>query len=305
MNTDLLLTWMTHISEGSWTSFRKAVDEIMQSERNPLDLCRSLRIGLSDLGYADFFIGGTQRWNVLPPVLGGLATRRDAAAFYGSRTPYIVENLKTVATTLGARFETEVFQDYPTSYRVVGKTHIIADIADRIGVEYEPEKARQIAERVPSIPCALEASGVERAPLNWKARSFSIDKRAWVDGLLPNAACEFTPSHGNSRYFVRRKSGKLISMRKRESVYAAALLKGVGLIEYEPESMKLSAPLYAPMPEPYARAACLCACRPPEIVNERFVYSEVTPNVASLLIVGAGQAHPCVAFFSQGSRLKK
>ena len=303
MNCDLLLTWMTHLGEGSWTGFRKAADEIVQLERNPLDLYRSLRVGLSDLGYADFFVGGTQRWKILPPVLGGLAAQRNAAAFYGCRTPYIVEELKRVATSFGVRFETEVFQDCPTSIRVVGKTDIIADIGVRVGVVYEPEKARQIAERIPSIPNALEAKTVEQVPLNWKVRSFSTDECAWVDGLLPNAACEFTPSHGNSKYFVRRKSGRLIGMPKRESVYAAALLKGVGLMEYEPESMKLSAPLYAPMPETYARAACLCACRPPKIVNGRFVYSEVTPDVASLLMVGAGQVHPCVAEFGQGKRL--
>ena len=301
MNCDLLLTWMTHVGEGSWTGFRKATEEIVEAERDSLDLCRSLRVGLSDLGFADFFIDGTQKWRTLPPVLGGLAARKDAAALYGSRTPYLVEGLKNAAKTLGVRFEAEALQDCPTSFRVVGEIHIIASIADRIGVVYEPDNAERVAERVHSIPCALEAATVEPAPLNWKARSFSIDECTWVDGLLPNAACEFTPTHGHSRYYVRRKSGKLFRWPKRESLYAAAMLKGVRLLEYESDSMKLSAPLFAPMPEPYARAACLCACRPAQIINGRFVYGEVTPHVASLLMVSAGQPHPGVVDLAKGA----
>lgn len=305
MNCEMLLSWMTHVGEASWTGFRRVTEEIVQSKRDTLDVCRSLRVGLSDLAFADFFIDGTQRWKILPPVLGGLAVREDAAALYGGRTPYLVEQLKTAATKLGIGFEAEAFQDCPTSFRVVGDTEIIRAIADRIGVAFVLESARRIAERVRSIPCALNAAPVERPPLNWKARSFSVDTCGWVDGLLPNAACEFTPTHGHSRYYVRRKSGKLVRMSKREALYAAAMLKGVGLIEYEPDSMKLSAPVFAPMPEYYTRAACLCACRPAEIINGRFVYSEVKPEVASLLMVGAGQAHPCIAVLGQESRLER
>lgn len=302
MNNERLLAWMTHMGGGSWAGFRKAAEEIFGSDRDPLDLCRSLRVGLSDLGFADFFIDGTQQWRMLPPVLGGLAVHQNAAALYGSRTPRLVEELRNAAGSLGGRFESEDFQDCPTSFRVVGGREVISAIADRIGVAYEPDNARRIAESVPPIPFMLEGAAEEPAPLNWKARSFDIDKCQWVDGLLSNAACEFTPTYGHSRYYVRRKSGKLLRIPKRESIYAAALLKGVRLIDYEPSAMRLSAPLSAPLPELYARAACLCACRPPEINNGRFVYHEVTPIVAVFLMVAAGQPHPGAAVLAAGAR---
>lgn len=81
-------------------------------------------------------------------------------------------------------------------------------------------------------------------------------------------------------------------MQKQECLYAAAMMKGLHLIEYKPDSMKLSVPSFAPMPEMYARAACLCSCRPAQLEGGRFVYSDVPPEVASLLMVAAGQPHP-------------
>ena len=302
MNCDLLLTWMTHLGEGSWIGFRKAAEEIANGDRDLLKLSRALRVGLSDLGFTDFFVDGTQRWRMLPPILGGLAAQDDAAALYGSRTPALVEALRNAAEAHGGRLEEEALKDCPTSFRVVGEREVIAAISSQIGVAYELENGRRIAEDVPPIPCALEAAAQEPAPLNWKARSFDLGMRAWVDGLLPNAACEFTPTHGPSKYYVRRKSGMLLKMPKRESLYAAAMLKGIRLIDYKPNAMELSVPLFAPMPELYARAACLCACRPAQIVNRRFVYSDVTPEVAALLMVAAGQLHPGVAVLAEGAK---
>ena len=60
-------------------------------------------------------------------------------------------------------------------------------------------------------------------------------------------------------------------------------------------SMQLSTPLFAPLPELYARAACLCSCRPAEVLNKRIVYSDITPEIAALLMVSAGQPHPQVS----------
>ncbi len=294
MNCDLLLTWMTHLGEGSWIRFRKAAEEIVSGDRDPLELSRALRVGLSDLGFTDFFVDGSQRWNMLPPVLGGLAAQADAAVLYGRRTPALVEALRNGAKVHGGKLQEEALKDCPTSFRVVGERRVIAEISSHIGVAYQPDNGRRIAENVPPIPCVFEAAAQEPAPLNWKARFFDLGIRAWVDGLLPNAACEFTPTYGRPQYYVRRRSGKLLRMPKRESLYAAAMLKGVRLIDYEPHSLELSVPLFAPMPALYSRAACLCACRPAQLIDGRFVYFDVTPEVAALLMVAAGQPHPGV-----------
>ena len=303
MNCDLLLTWMTHLGEGSWMSFRKAAEEIASEDRDPLELSRALRVGFSNLGFTDFFVDGTQRWRMLPPVLGGLtANRRMLPPCMEAALLLLSRHCGMQLRRMEAGSKRKALQDCPTSFRVVGERRVIAAISSHIGVAYEPDNGRRIAEDVPLIPCVLETAAQEQAPLNWKARSFDLGIRAWVDGLLPNAACEFTPIHGLSKYYVRRKSGKLLRMPKRESLYAAAMLKGVRLIDYELDAMKLSAPLFAPMPELYARAACLCACRPAQIINGRFVYCDVTPQVATLLMIAAGQPHPGVAVLAEGAK---
>src|ERR1700685_4168160 len=89
MTWDLLLYWMTHSAEGSWSGFRKAVSEIAPNSlpEDQAGLARRLRVTLSDLGHVDFFMEGSQRWRVLPPMLAGLGIDDSAAVLCGSRTP--------------------------------------------------------------------------------------------------------------------------------------------------------------------------------------------------------------------------
>ena len=302
MNCDMLLAWMTHIGKGPWIRFRKAVEEVADGDRDPLNLSRALRVRFSDLGFADFFINDTQQWSMLPPVLGGLVIQKNTVALHGSRTPHLAEALRDAAEEYGCRFEAEALQDCPTLIRVVGDGEEIAAIANRIEIPYESNNAKIVAEKAIPIPHMLKTATEEPAPRNWQVRSFDFKTGAWVEHLLQNAACEFIPTHGRSRYFINIKGGKLLRMPKRESLYAAAMLKGVRLIKYEFNSMKLSTPSFAPMPELYARAACLCSCRPAEILNGRIIYSDVTPEIAALLMVSAGQPHPGFSILAKGGR---
>src|SRR5437588_448192 len=93
MTWDLLLYWMTQLGEGSWEAFRDAVKGLAPSDRDTDALVRRLRLQLSDLGHADFFLGGSRRWRVAAPVLAGLAMRTDAAILCGGRTPHLTNAL--------------------------------------------------------------------------------------------------------------------------------------------------------------------------------------------------------------------
>ena len=304
MNCDMLLAWMTHVGEGSWIKFRKAVQEVADGDQDHHKLSSRLRVRLSDLGFADFFINDTQQWRILPPILGGLAVQENTFALFGSRTPHLADVLRISAEEQGCRVETETQQDCPTLIRVVGTSKGISAIADRIEVPYTLNNARIVAEELVTISKTLETASEEPAPLNWQVSAFDFKRGSWVKHLLKNAACEFTPTYGHSKFFVNIKRGKLLRMPKRESLYVAAMLKGVRLIEYDFNTMKLSTPLFAPMPEMYARSACLCSCRPAEIMNGRILYSDVTPEVAALLMVSAGQPHPGFSILTKGSTRK-
>lgn len=302
MDCDLLLSWMTHIGEGSWVRFRNAVGELAGRDADLSDLCRRLRIGLSDLGFANFFVEDTQRWRMLPPLLGGLALQDGAAVLCGSRTPILVESLKRSAVLRGCELDMEKPEVCPTLIRVSGGMEQVAEVADDIEASFEPNLSAILAQGLAPIKGSLDNAPQEPAPLNWKVRSLEFRTGTWVDELLRNSACEYTPTYGRSKYFVHLKRGKLLRFSKRESVYVAAMLNGVRLVEYDGAAKRLKVPLFAPLPESYSRVACLCSGRPAEIDDGRITYGGVPPELAAFLMVAVGQPHPGVEFLAGRGR---
>ena len=84
-------------------------------------------------------------------------------------------------------------------------------------------------------------------------------------------------------------------MPKREAIYAAAMLQRMTLLQYDFESRCFTAPVRAPPPEPYCRAACLCAGRRGRVDGGLIVFEDVPSAVAVVLCIAAGQQHPGVA----------
>ena len=297
MDCDLLFSWMTHVGEGAWATFRNAVEELAGRDADLSRVSRSLRISLSDLGFADFFIDGTQSWKVLPPALGGLAAEPCVAALIGGRNPALLESLKTSADKHGCQVHWDTPPYGPAFIRVEGASmEELRSIADEMGISFETNLSAVVAQTLKPVPEALDRALVEPAPLNWKVRSFDFQTGTWVDGLRPRSACEYTPTYGHSKYFLHVKRGKLLTLSKRESLYAAAMLNGIQLVAYESASKRLSVPLFAPLPELYSRTACLCSGRLSKITDGRIAYDQISDELAALLMVAAGQPHPGVQF---------
>lgn len=295
MDCDLLLSWMSQAEDGSWSSFRNSVEELAGADDDLNDLSRSLRISLSDLGFTDFFVDESQQWRMLPPRLGGLAGKVDVATYIGSRTPALVHALEASSANHGCRIQKTTPVNCPTLIRIEGSSDSVSAIADEVGVSFVSNLSENIAPSLTPIPVSLERASTEPAPLNWQVRSFDCTTSTWLDGLLPDAACEFIPSYGHKKHFVHRKRGKLLKLSKRETHYAAAMLHGIQLARYEAETRNLTVPLFAPLPELYSRMACLCSGEPAQIVDGRIVYAEVPPDLAAVLIVALGQSHPAIA----------
>ena len=70
---ELLLYWLSHVREGSWPAFRRALAAI-QPEQDSVVTITAAQImrRLSELAHADFFVDGSNRWQVYAPALGGL-----------------------------------------------------------------------------------------------------------------------------------------------------------------------------------------------------------------------------------------
>ena len=292
MNCDLLLTWMTHVEHGPWASFRRSVEELSNGDADPMALCRSLRVMLSDLGFADFFIGGSQDWRVFPPVLGGLVGDGGGAALCGGRSPSLLEALEASSPAHGCRIQKVTDANCPTLIHVEGVETSISDAAADAGILFESSFARTLLRFLIPIPHQLEVAAEEATPMNWKVKSFDFETCSWVDQLQANSACEFSPTYGRPKYFLHRKRGHLMRIGKRESIYASAMLHGVRLARYDSVTATLSVPLFAPLPASFSRVACLCSGRPADVVDRRIVYQQVPEDIAAVLMVAAGQPHP-------------
>ncbi len=292
MNCDMLLHWMTHLGDGTWAAFRSAVMRLAETDADIDGICRRLRVTLSDMGHADFFVAGSQRWRALPPMLAGLPGSSSPAVLIGGRTRTLVERLTSAAAARACRVSVEAVNDAPSRIRIEGAQQSLSEAAAEAGIRHIPEMARSLCSAIVPVPVQVKNAQSEEAPANWSVRSFDLESLIWTDGLQSRSACEYSSRYGPRRFYVHKRLGHLLRLPKRDAVYAAAMLNGVKLAVYDRGAKKLSTPLSAPLPESLARAACLCTDAQAKVENGRLVYANVPPDLAAVLLVAAGEPYP-------------
>jgi hypothetical protein len=294
MNWDILLHWMTHLGEGSWGGFKDAVARLAGEDAEPNDLVVALRFHLSDLGHVDFFTGGSRRWRVLSPILAGL-TQSDAAILCGGRTPRLHETLVAAAHRADCLVSSEDTDGRPTILRIAGTPPSLVTVATEAGVTYTWDYATSLCAELRPVFKVFEELREEPSPTNWSVKSFDFDSMTMIDGLRRNSACEYSPRHGMPRWYVHTRHGRLKPMPKREAIYTAAMLRGVGLLSYDSVRSRLLVRATTPPPESYSRVACLCSGRRPRVSDGLLVFEEVPPTTAAILCVAAGQSYPALS----------
>ncbi len=298
MNWELLLEWMTHVGSGRWSAFRDAAAELSGAEDDELQrLCRNLRVTLSDLGHADFFVEGTSRWHVRRPALLGLVSR-EGAVLGGGRTRRLVGSLTEAASEAGIATTLADLGGGVSQVQVAAPPAQLADLARALGIEYVPAATNAITSRLTPVRRLLEHAPARSEPMNWAVRSWSFDAKEWVDGRLRKTAREYSSRHGARRYMVDVGHGELREIEKREAIYAAALLRSWRILDYDAAERRLRVPRSAPLPDLHARAACLAGGNLPEPSEGFLAFGEVPPDAASVLFVLLGQGHPL-----QGAKL--
>jgi hypothetical protein len=289
MSFDLLLHWMTQKQEGSWAAFRGAISRLaLGADQSAFP--RRLRVTFSDLGHVDFFVEGSQRWRILPPMLAGLSADGEAV-LCGARTPHLVKLLQSTAGELGCDSSTT---DLPAGVMRISVHGAPADIqktADRIHIDYVPRAAARLLGLVHSIHDQVADAPQAERPFGWEAHSFDMASLVWVEGVLANSACRFTPKYGPPRFLLHRRRGKFTQLSKREAVYAAAMLQGVSLVKYVAHTGVLRVPLTAPLPEGLGRVACLCTGIQPRIEGSALEYAGVPIAIGATILAAVGQPH--------------
>lgn len=294
MKGDLLLYWLSHRGSGSWAALKQAAAQLAAEDTDVRALCRDVSRGLSELGHVDIFIEGSDRWKVRQPVLGGLCHRPGTAVLCGARSPGLLRSLEESAAVSGCRLVVDPAGDLPAEVRLEGSSGSVASAAAAAELLYVPDLAAVLCSCLVPLLKQLETASEDVAMHNWSTRSFDLTTQRWVEGILPKTAQEYESRYGVRRYLVETRHRKLVRMSRREAVYAAAAQHRKQLAIYDPTAGQLTVPDSAPLPDGFARAACLSSGRRSRFEGGRIVYPDVPPDIAALLLVTAGQPHPGV-----------
>ena len=296
MNWDRLLEWMSHVGSGTWETFRETVDGLADEDENDADrplLHRNVRIALSDLGHADFFIGGSRRWRARRPALVGLSHRDNEYVFTGGRSASLVSELSASARKAGAVVTSA--QDFPqlSLIHVKGEPERLENIAQDLGIDYLLNGSATLAARLSPLHRTVEVSTEADEPIGWNVRSWSFAAAQWVEGRLHRSLCEYSNRHGVHRYFVdtgRRKP--LREFERRAGMYYAAQSARIRLINYSQDHQTLQVPRWAPLPSEHARVACLAGGRLASLTERHIVFDGVDYRLASTMLASLGQGVP-------------
>jgi hypothetical protein len=294
MNAELLLYWMSTVAEGSWRRFRYALAELAPEDTDVQALARRVRVLLADLGHADFFIDGSQRWQVAAPTLAGLL-EKSSAVFCGGRSPALLDRLQGAAEAAGCTLSRTAHGEGLVAIRVDGDGAALRQAAARSGIPYIPDLAISLAGAGTTVLHQLRGAPTSPPPIRWTVRTFDWDRRRWADATDLSRResgtvwdCE---SRSERRFLVCGRRRHLFVMPKREAVWAAASLRGVRLAVYNPARGTLVVPFSAPLPDRFARAACLASGCPARVENGDIRYDGIPPHLAAVILVALGQPH--------------
>lgn len=293
MNCDLLLEWMTHLGSGPWGAFRDAVD-VIADPRTDIDekaLYRRIRVAFSDLGHVDFFVSGTRRWQVRRPALavldGGIQH-----LFVGGRTRLLVHNLERAATSAGVVVTTTESIYGPSRIAIEGDPATVRIIAKNLDIKYLSHIAADLTACTPRVSQTIASAERVSEPVNWIVRSWSFADATWVPGRIDRTVREYSNRYGQRRHLLTLGGKDLREVGTREAIYCAAFLRGIGVVRYSASERRLHVPRWAPLPEAYARAACLAGGSLAKAIGGDLVYNSVDPRIALVLLVSLGQGYP-------------
>lgn len=289
---DLLLQWLTHMREGSWASFRRALAAVGGNDDNdPVRTANRLQSYLSEMAHAQFFFDDRGQWRIFAPLVGGLHDAAEAV-LCGGRTPRLVDQLVCACDAVGCSVSAVSTSYMPGSIHLTGPPAAIADAARSTGLSYVQNLAGSLSATLKPIQAVVRSAECCTPPINWSVRSFDLEALRWVDGLLPRTAYEYKSRHGGVRHYVYGGPRRLLPIGRRESVYAAAHIHQLPLLSYEEDTRVLFVPMRAPLPDTMACTAAACSGAPASIEDGRLAYRDVPAVIAGALLVAVGQRPP-------------
>ncbi|MCB9759549.1 MAG: hypothetical protein H6739_06885 [Alphaproteobacteria bacterium] len=293
---DLLLAWMTHLGSGSWAGFRSAVAELAGEGDSASAIVKKLRIVLSELGHADFFVDGTTRWQVRAPALAGTSDGH-GATLVGGRTPDLLDHVRQAAISEGVHVDSQLSSLGLRALRFQADQGQLGKLAEKAGVPYLHELDFRLASALPAVIGLAWAAARRSEPINWEPWSWDFSSSDWVAGRRPNTARRYVNRHGAMRHMLHFRRGGLRKLGPFLAIYAAAAHNGRRVASYDVRSRELRVPRRSPLPEAFSRAACIAGGLPSTGDGDRLIYGNVAPEIASIILARLGQ--PLSPFFQE------
>lgn len=292
MDANKLLHWLSHLGEGTWDSFRRAVEElsVRDGTSSGRDAAMQMRFRLSELGDIDFFPDKRRRWQIVPPLLAGFPERQGEAVLCGGRTPAFLASLSVAAEARACSLRQEARPELPDKIRVRGEPDALAAVANTVRIKCELDFAADLASHIVPIHTQLAAAATEDLMIGWQRKYFDLRAQRWVDEPLRHTACECISQFSTRVTYVQVSRTRTVRMPKREAVYAAASLSGIRLALYDAETRSLSAPMHAPLPDRCARLASVSSGNVGTLSGGRVYYSPVSLRIAEIILAALGQS---------------
>lgn len=293
MNGNQLLYWLSHLGEGTWQSFSKAIERLAEPHEQEEDFLRSLRskvrFGLSEIGSVDFFPEKGRRWQVVEPVLASFPESPRRAVLIGGRSPALLERLRLAAHGTQCTIKEEARAPLPDQVLVFGSREALDILAASTRIERSTDYAKDLIPSFVSIEECVASAPCGEAMIGWNHRYFDLHSCQWTPNRIPRTVCECISQYGRRMSFLQVSRTKTVKLPRREAIYAAAMLARMSIVSYDAIAKTLRVPLHAALPDACARLACISSGKTGSINNGMVDYSPVENRIARLILTSVGQ----------------
>jgi hypothetical protein len=294
MDGNTLIYWMSHLGEGSWQAFSRAVIQLDQradqeDEESVRKLVQSTRFRFSEIGSVDFIPEKNRRWQVLPPVLASFPEQINEAVLCGGRSPGLISQMHDLAATAGCEVQIKQGPGLPDHVTIRGSSEAVAAMASSMSVRRSADFAEELIESFVTIDKHLANAPVQDLMIGWTRRYFDLASCRWTTEELPRTVCECTSRYGRTMTFLQISRTKSVLLPRREAIYGAAALSGVPIVSYNAATAELTVPMHAPLPDACARLACISSGNVGVLNGGRVSYGPVSHRIAKIILASVGQ----------------
>jgi hypothetical protein len=308
---DTLLEWASEKGGGSWDEFRAAWQWLISKDdgrrpNDPADATSVIAGNLSALAHLEISWGGDAAWQAAPPVITMLPNSGGRALLTGARTRALYNAQDSDApegTLVSAADELDLWVDAveqrqgPSSLVIASnKPEDAARLAELCGVEYSYSVSEQLSMVLPPLRLMIGLGEEGSVPQGFPVEGFDPVDIRWTESSEAQAQ---TPGLYRVRtwqahiHVLTTPTGVSLRVPRQPAVFEVLRWERRGVLEYDPSTWELWAPVNARLPLLHERAAVLCSGLLPRFeVRDRIggiKHFNVPPRIASRIASSLAQ----------------